>query len=217
MSDLRRGKEFVFLNQTLILDPLKALYWREHKMLVISDLHLGKAAHFRKSGIPIPTSIHSHDLHNLDYLVAYYHPVTIIFLGDLFHSEINNEWDDFIFWLNQNSQLDIILVKGNHDILNESIYDLSILQLKDELIVKPFHFTHEAVQSDYYNVSGHVHPSIRLLGSARQAMTLSCFYFSLTSAILPAFGNFTGNFKIKPEKNSKIFAVAEDEIIALMG
>lgn len=35
-------------DQNLLLLPEKALFWEEEKGLIISDVHLGKAGHFRK-------------------------------------------------------------------------------------------------------------------------------------------------------------------------
>ena len=42
--------------QTLKLFSEKAICWVEEKTLIISDLHLGKIAHFRKEGIAIPST-----------------------------------------------------------------------------------------------------------------------------------------------------------------
>lgn len=205
------------LNQTLMLSASKVAFWVEERMLIVSDVHLGKAAHFRKSGIPIPTEIHSQDLLKLDYLINKYQPVTVTFLGDLFHSDHNEEWSAFTVWLDRHKAIDTILVKGNHDILSQHAYELPNLKIIDEWQLGPFHLTHQEVKSNFYNISGHVHPAIWLTGNARQGLRLPCFYFTERKAIFPAFGNFTGGYAIKPAKKSKIYAVAEDRIIALMG
>lgn len=217
MNSTFRGTHFHFLAQNLFLDPLKAIFWQERKMLIISDLHIGKAAHFRKSGIPIPKSVHSHDYQNMNSLISHYEPESLVFLGDLFHSDINDEWNDFLVWLKLHEKTHMILVKGNHDILSDNIYNQSNLIITDKLLENPFLFTHEKAETKYYNISGHIHPSIRLSGAARQTISLPCFYFAKESAVIPAFGNFTGYINIKPEKDSNVFAIAEHEIIALMG
>ena len=38
------------------LHPSGAIYWEEKKMLLIADVHLGKVAHFRKHGAPVPAN-----------------------------------------------------------------------------------------------------------------------------------------------------------------
>ena len=45
------------LNQELTLDASKAFYWHEERALVLADVHLGKAGHFRKHGVPIPRQV----------------------------------------------------------------------------------------------------------------------------------------------------------------
>ena len=43
--------------QTFHLHHLKAAFWEEESSLLITDLHLGKAAHFRKAGIAVPSMV----------------------------------------------------------------------------------------------------------------------------------------------------------------
>ncbi len=109
----------------------------------------------------------------------------------------------------------MVLIKGNHDILEEGIYQSTNLKICDELKEGPFHFTHESVDTELYNFSGHIHPGIRLKGKARQGATLPCFYFEENSALVPAFGDFTGVYKIKPAKGSKIFVIAEGVLFGI--
>jgi DNA ligase-associated metallophosphoesterase len=204
------------LGETFVLDWRRAFYWESENILVVSDLHLGKAGHFRKHGIPIPSEIHSQDIDFLNGLLADYNPQRIILLGDLFHSDFNEEWFEFKEWILQNKDREIILVKGNHDILDDQVYQLSAMKIVDELVIGAFHFTHEFVKSDRYNISGHIHPSVLLKGHARQGINLPCFYFDTSSALMPAFGNFTGTYRINPKKGSRIYAIAENQIIALI-
>ena len=111
-------EQFYFLrDQTLVLLPEKAIFWKEKKKLIISDLHLGKAGHFRKAGIPIPQGIHRGDLERLETITRKYSPEEIIFLGDLFHSKWNREWQEFSVWRENNKVIKLQLVKGNHDII----------------------------------------------------------------------------------------------------
>ena len=58
-----RGHDFVMVHQ-------KALYWQNTKTLLISDLHVGKITHFRKSGFAIPTLAQANNLQRLDELIA---------------------------------------------------------------------------------------------------------------------------------------------------
>jgi metallophosphoesterase superfamily enzyme len=38
----------------LLLLPEKAVFWPAQGMLIIADIHFGKAASFRAQGIPVP-------------------------------------------------------------------------------------------------------------------------------------------------------------------
>ncbi len=201
--------------QHLILDPGKAIYWVDQFMLILSDLHLGKAGHFRKHGIAVPGDIHFRDLQKLDFLINKYNPREIVFLGDLFHSDLNVEWEFFDAWMDNHS-CKMILIKGNHDILSKEVYESSKMDVYDELTLGPFHFTHEKADSDRYNISGHVHPAVRLKGKAKQGLTVPCFYFSQGFGLLPAFGSFTGTYKIRPKVGDLVFATTGDQVIALM-
>ncbi|HBQ58240.1 MAG TPA: metallophosphoesterase, partial [Balneolaceae bacterium] len=103
--------------QTLTLLPDKALYWKEKNILVVSDVHLGKSGHFRKHGIAVPGAVNEVNIQKLEELVELISPVKIVFLGDLFHSEMNEEVDKFKDWRKSHSHIEMILTIGNHDIL----------------------------------------------------------------------------------------------------
>ena len=77
----------------LQLLPQKAVLLPEDQILLIADLHLGKANHFRRSGIPVPNAVNSKNLETLIDLINRHKPEKVIFLGDLFHSSYNEEWE----------------------------------------------------------------------------------------------------------------------------
>lgn len=204
----------VIQNQTFYLLPEKVIYWKEQQALILSDLHIGKASHFRKAGVPISSHIHVTDFFVLDAIIEEFKPIQILFVGDLFHSDHNQEWDLFYNWSHSYGDIEMILIKGNHDILPEALYQNSGLKVVDQLHVENIEFTHERNENpNGYNISGHIHPAISMIGSGKQSLKLLCFMFREDHAFLPAFGHFTGMSKIKPSKKDNIFAVAENEII----
>lgn len=213
--------EISFLGQHLSLLPARAIYWHEEQSLLLSDLHLGKAAHFRKAGIPVPAKVHQHDLQRLGSLIQSTNAQKVIFLGDLFHSEFNSEWNDFTAWLENYPQLEFTLIKGNHDILPKWAYADTRLRLIDKnLAVRPFLLTHEPLvdkkdESGLYTICGHLHPAVSLKGNGLQGITLPCFYFGLHYALLPAFGKFTGFHKIKPGKKDAVYAITDRRVLRL--
>ena len=76
-------------NQTFTLHQFGAIFWEEKNTLLISDVHLGKVAHFRKHGMAIPNNAIFENFTRLNIILDFFKPKTIIFLGDLFHSKIN--------------------------------------------------------------------------------------------------------------------------------
>src|ERR1700704_3572865 len=113
---------YILNENTFWLSPERCIFWEEEKALIISDLHFGKTGHFRKSGIPVPQSVYKEDLQRLVAQIQYFQPQQLIIVGDLFHSEINKELEFFKRWRINFPQLKVQLIKGNHDILNNSWY-----------------------------------------------------------------------------------------------
>lgn len=206
------------LGQTLWLSPQRAIFWEEGKALIVSDLHFGKTGHFRKSGIAVPQSVYKEDLQRLVALLQYFKPGRIIVVGDFFHSRANTELDWFRKWRDDFAGVAITLVKGNHDILQDSWYREAAIDVVDNsLRMSPFHFMHEACEpvEGHYTFCGHIHPGVVIHGAGKQSLRLPCFYFSDTHCILPAFSRFTGTVAMDTNKAAAIFAVVENALIKL--
>ncbi len=200
----------------LLLLGEKAIYWGKYKSLFVSDLHLGKVGHFRKNGIALPKGVDVTDLEKLSRLINTFEIEDIYFLGDLFHSDYNFDWKIFESWVDKNSKINYNLILGNHDVLDKKLYGAIFKEVTKRVEIEEFSFTHERDQSDeVYNISGHVHPGIKLTGFARQSLRLPCFYFNKSYGILPAFGGFTGTHSIKVYKNDLVFCIANNQIISL--
>jgi DNA ligase-associated metallophosphoesterase len=205
--------EIKIKNNHFQLHPSGAIYWVERKMLLISDVHLGKVTHFRKHGIPLPQdSVHANFV-QLTTVADYFEPKIICFLGDLFHSKMNSEWQLFEEWVNTRPE-NFILVTGNHDILSPHHYENIGMVIATELLVKDFLFTHEPEERDgYFTFCGHIHPGVTLRGFGRQSLDLPCFFQTSNQLILPAFGEFTGKYFLEPAENDVIYAIAKEEVI----
>jgi len=202
--------------ESLVLDKDKAIYWESKKMLIISDLHLGKGAHFRRAGIQVPATVMGTDLDRLSRLITKFNPQILLVTGDMFHHKMNSEVETFRLWRIQYPDLRIILIKGNHDLLREEDYSgLSIEVHNKELLYFPFRFVHDQPRDfdAYYNITGHIHPGVTIYGKARQQIKLPCFYFGGTCAILPAFSVFTGLSKIRAEEGDQFYAITPEKVV----
>lgn len=221
MTKTTGGMEIELMNQRLILLPQKAIYWQQEKALIAADVHLGKVGHFRKAGIAVPRDMEQDDLAVLSDLVHEHRPEKIIFLGDLFHSDMNNDWDWFALWRRHFPKLQIILIKGNHDIINDRHYINLDVALHMQLLIGPFLMRHHPLdqesleKAEGYVFCGHIHPGVSLSGRARQHITLPCFAFADKQVVLPSFGKFTGKVAMQHRSADRIFGVLKDKVIAI--
>ena len=202
--------------QHFILHHFGAVFWESKSILLLSDVHLGKVSHFRKHGIAIPTEAIIANFNRMDTLIAEFQPKTIIFLGDLFHSVQNIEFDLFANWTKLLSQK-IILVKGNHDIVNALFFEDLHIAVLNELIIDDFILTHHPLEDNIlFNFCGHIHPGIKIRGKGRQFMNISCFFRKPTQMIFPSFGEFTGNFYLEPTTNDLVYGITPDEVFEVV-
>ena len=205
-------KQITIKGESLVLNNLRAMYWSREKALIASDLHIGKSAHFRKYGIPISVNVQHNDLERLSFLVSHYKPEKLIVVGDLFHAELNTDMNLFKIWRAEHSDLEMILIKGNHDRLKDLVYDsFGIAYYTQELHLAPFDFIHEPklATTDTFTISGHIHPGIRITSKTKQQIKLPCFEVSSSQLILPAFSEFTGLAISKRVKRHSYYAFTE--------
>ncbi|MEO5997240.1 MAG: ligase-associated DNA damage response endonuclease PdeM [Chitinophagaceae bacterium] len=211
--------------QVFWISPERVLFWENEKILIVSDLHIGKTGHFRKSGIAMPQSLFKEDLQRLIAQIQHFSAQQLLVVGDLFHSVANKELDLFRKWRNDFPDLSVRLVKGNHDILNDDWYgNAEISVTANSLLINGFCFTHDHQKCDTspeeedsikYTISGHIHPGVQVRGQGRQSLSLPCFYFGSSFAILPAFSRFSGIALIEPKRGDCVFAIADNNIIKL--
>ncbi|MFC4221374.1 ligase-associated DNA damage response endonuclease PdeM [Flagellimonas marina] len=200
-------------DQNFQLHPLGGLFWVEKSMLLISDVHLGKVSHFRKFGAAVPRKAIHKNYVLLDMIVADFQPFQICFLGDLFHSSLNKEWELFENWVTK-TPAEIILVSGNHDIIAPEKYKQLKVEIFPELIIDDFLLTHHPEEREgLFTFCGHIHPAVKLHGFGRQKLRLPCFFKSKNQMVLPAFGEFTGTYTMAPSKDDEVYAIVEDMVV----
>lgn len=205
-----QGEEFWLL-------PEKAVLMPRHHALLIADPHFGKAAHFRKAGIPIPEKVHVQDFLKIQKLIQAYAVREVYFLGDLFHSDWNTSWTDLEEFAGYFPGCRFHLVKGNHDILPERLYQSGVWEIHPKPVtLGNFLLSHEPEEefpTDLYNFCGHIHPGIALYGAGKQRMVLPCFFQKERQMVLPAFGRFTGVVNLAAGTNDRAFAIAGKKVI----
>lgn len=209
------------LHQHFYLLPERAVYWKKMSAIIVSDLHFGKAAHFRKAGIAISDEVFINDMINLDKIIHQFNANKLLVVGDMFHSDINSEVSFFSLWQKHIKPIEVILVKGNHDIMNDEVYNkLSFQIYNNQYENENFVFIHEPPASNFLDENkfyffGHLHPKVTLKGNGQQQLTLPCFYFTVNTCTLPAFSKFTGGSSVKPRNSDSIYVIAGNEVLKL--
>ncbi|MEL6123104.1 MAG: ligase-associated DNA damage response endonuclease PdeM [Bacteroidota bacterium] len=195
----------------------RAIYWAEQRILLLSDIHLGKVEHFRKWGIALPRRAALDNYARLQDLILSVDIERVMILGDLFHSDLNQDWYRFAEFIQIFSDVSFELVLGNHDIIGIDRFRSVLQQVhEDHVVIDGLLLSHEPMQMDgCYNLSGHIHPGAVVHGRGKQRLRLPCFYFAERYGVLPAFGAFTGLHVLDPKAAEAIYVIAEDEVIAL--
>lgn len=203
-----------------VLSPERVMFWEKQKALIIADLHIGKTGHFRKSGIPVPQHVFKEDLQRLFTQILFYKAEKLIIAGDLSHSRSNKEMDLFKKWRHDLEALEVILVNGNHDILDDAWYNELKITRTDALDIDDFSFCHDPEEAfskitdqKHYTFCGHLHPGVSIRGRGRQSLQFPCFYFGNSIGILPAFSRFTGSVNVNAQTGENIFAIVENSIM----
>jgi DNA ligase-associated metallophosphoesterase len=209
-------QEITWASQKLILTNKKAIYWKAQETLILSDIHLGKSAHFRRNGIPIPTQIHEKDLEVLEKLILQYQVKRVVVVGDLIHANANGEVLDFKLFLERFSSVEFILIKGNHDrIAYSKILDLGFKSVCSDLQIEGITFVHEPEKSAEYQISGHIHPGVAVKLPTNKHFKLPAFVVSENMLILPAFSQFTGLDTKKVLDNAVNYAIVDNGIMII--
>lgn len=203
--------------ERLVLMPERAAFWERRQTLLVADPHFGKAAAFRAAGVPVPRGTTTETLRRLDVALRRSGATRIVFLGDFLHAregrspETLRVWHE---WRVAHSTVRMLLVRGNHDRrAGDPPAELDIHCENAPLVEAPFVFAHHPVPSDAgYVIAGHVHPGARLQGPARQSLRLPCFWFGAHTAVLPAFGEFTGLADIGAVEGDRVWVVGDDGV-----
>lgn len=164
----------------------KALWLPKSKTLIIADLHLGYEEALAKQGILAPRMMFQEMRKEIQELLRI-NPRTVIINGDLKHEfgQISRqEWHDTLELLDlllRRSK--VILIKGNHDMILESIARRKNLEIKEFYITGNMCILHGhkiLLDKEIYDkkiktvIIGHEHPAVSLREGAK-AEKYKCF------------------------------------------
>ena len=176
--------------------PQRALWREDGRVLMVADLHLGKAESFQVQGIPIPSDGDAGTLNPLLALCHHWNPTRLVILGDLIHSRLGltQQLRDVLRALPDLIDAEVDWISGNHD--RSSVIE-GLPQQRSQRLGRLWlsHEPERPPQDDgvLLNICGHMHPMGRIHGGGDQ-LRLPCFAFQPDHdrLIIPAFGELTG-------------------------
>ncbi len=188
---------------SLIADPEGALYWPEHGLLAVSDLHLEKGSSFAARGMLLPPYDTAATLARLTKLIARYAPRVVVALGDSFHdgggpARLCEEDRDNILAMQRGR--DWIWITGNHD---PEPADGIGGAFRETLMLGALTFRHLPAGSSG-EICGHLHPVARIAQRGR-SIRRRCFAADTTRMVMPAFGEFTGGLNVRDAAFADLF------------
>ena len=198
---------------TVICLAQRMLFWPAERTLFVADVHLGKAASFRAAGVQLPSGHSSHDLDRISALLTAHQAMRLVILGDLVHTQTSyTEALDrnFRAFRARHRDVEMMLVRGNHDRhAGDASTEWGMNIVAEPYVLGPFACCHEPGIAGGVGVelAGHLHPALRVQ-TAREGITLPCFWQHANGIVLPAFGSLTGNFTVQLKRGERAVVIA---------
>lgn len=208
--------------RTLWLLPERAAWLAEAGLLMVADVHFGKAASFRRLGVPVPRGTTEANLARLDALLQRLDGVReLVFLGDFLHAASGRApatLQALHDWRQRHAALTMTLVRGNHDDrAGDPPAELGIAVVDEPWCHAGLALCHDPATprpDGLHGLAGHLHPTARL-GRGFDALRLPCFHARVDGVlVLPAFGEFTGGAPVQPVQGDALYLVADGRVVA---
>lgn len=201
----------MMLTEDLFLPPgYPALYLKNKKTVIISDLHLGFESAVASEGIYLPRIQLKKAIELIMALSRVTNAYTLVINGDLkhvFEKLTIQEREEITKFLSvaKDTYKEIVLIRGNHDnyiTIVTDRFDVPIvpkLSFDEEVVAIHGHEYDDQVLSHKYIVIGHEHPSLRISDELGGVLRFSSFLLTplingSMALVLPAAGHYqTGN------------------------
>jgi putative SbcD/Mre11-related phosphoesterase len=185
----------------VVFDARRAVYFREHELLAVADLHLGYAWSHRAQGQLMPVAPQDNALTRLGALVLDYKPRKVVLLGDIVHRALPvpaliEELRALLAVAGSDGEL--ILLAGNHDRkLQPLLKELDAKDtLRSEFVAGENVFLHgdrPATTPASRYVIGHEHPAISIGDGVATSRKFPCFLIAENVLTLPSFSSWSAH------------------------
>jgi DNA ligase-associated metallophosphoesterase len=208
--------------ETLLLHPERALSWPSRRMLVIADTHFGKGSVFARNGIAVPGGTDSLDLRRIHSLLRTTGSERLLVVGDFVHGLVAPDGAvaaELDAWMQALHPVQVWLVTGNHDRSAARGWQPRATWKGAVLHDGPFCFTHDVDErpppgaADAFRIGGHLHPVVKLGAWTKRRLRLPVFWERPDALVLPAFGLFTGGYRITRQDGGRAFAADAEQVM----
>jgi hypothetical protein len=185
-------------------DPAGVIYWPDHGLLAVADLHLEKGSSFAARGVLLPPYDTAATLARLAALIAHYAPRVVVALGDSFHDgrgPARLADTDRATLKGLQRGRDWIWIAGNHD--PEPAEGIGGRFLAN-FALGALTFRHEPVENASGEIAGHLHPVARVARRGR-AVSRRCFACDGERLVMPAFGAYAGGLNVRDRAFARVF------------
>lgn len=187
-----------------------ALWIQKEKILVISDLHLGYEEMLERQGVLTPRFQLKDMVEQLTQVFKKVQPEIVVINGDLKHefgNILGQEWRDILqlFEFLEKNCLEIVIVKGNHDIFlgplakKKNIQPVTYFQQNDLLIAHG----DKIIDAGKTIIIGHDHPAITIRDKVK-AEKYKCFlrgkWKRKNLIVMPSFNPLTKGMDVTQGK-----------------
>lgn len=209
--------EIDFGGERLRLLPQRAVFLAAHGSVLVADVHIGKAASFRRQGVAVPEATTDDTLSRLAQLLALSACRRLVVLGDLVHgaaAQASATRAAVERWRDAHPALEIVLVRGNHEAgAGDALRAWRLVEVEEPWPLGALQLWHHPPRpcpdDGPAALAGHVHPAASLGGRAGDHLRLPCFHFRGRLGLLPAFGAFTGMHTVRREPADRVFVVGD--------
>lgn len=205
--------------------PGRAAFLPATSTLLVADVHLGKAATFRKAGMPVPEGSAQQDLARLRAIVETTGAERLLVLGDLFHAASGctpTVFGEFAAFRDAIAGTRVVLVLGNHDRRVPLPDALGLDAVVEEMSEGGVRFLHDPDDTSVSGgigtagrpvVCGHLHPRLAIRTPSGARLTERCFVLQGSLLVLPAFGSFTGSLAVEIVGGTRVWAAGTDAVV----
>lgn len=206
------GHPVLLAGAALTLLGSGALWWEDRRMLVVSDLHLGKSGRIaRLGGGLLPPYETVETLTRLEADILRTGAATVVCLGDSFDDpQAARELDDAtLLWLTRlQAGRHWLWIAGNHDPGPVALGGSHLA----ELPLPPLSFRHVARPAASGEISGHYHPKTAIHRHGR-SISRPCFLVDRDRIVMPAYGTYTGGLR---SRSQVLTGLMRSEALAIM-